>query len=287
VSNPASTTDDSVADTIDDVVDDHPWLERVFQIGWLAKGVVYTLMGFTATQIAQQDAAAKGEASPAGSIALIADVPVGRLLLAVLTIGLSLYTTWRLLSVAIIRGNDVAQWGNRIGYTFSGLFYLVLGYTAGRAAYTGVDPEESNTVERLSASVMEMTGGRTVAGLAGVVTICVGLYFAVHKGVQRSFVEDLTSVRADPRDNEPKRAGLVVAGVIGWIGRGYVTVLVGFFVLRAAVRFDADEARGFDRSLRQVAGTGLGSALVLASAVGLIAYGVFCFVSYRFRTLSD
>lgn len=72
---------------------------------------------------------------------------------------------------------------------------------------------------------------------------------------------------------------------IGWIGRGIVTVLVGFFIVRAAVRFDPDDARGFDRSLRQVVGTGTGSALVLVCAVGLIAYGIFCLMSHRFRTL--
>ncbi len=287
MNNSASKADDSVAETVDDVVDENPWLEPLAKIGWIAKGAVYTLMGVTAAQIAQQDAAAEGEASPSGSIGTIADAPVGRVLLAVLTLGLVLYFAWRMLSVAIIRGNDMSAWADRVGYTFSAIFYMLLAYTAGKAAFTGVDPEKSNTVERLSTSVMEMTGGRTMVGLAGLVTICVGIYFAVHKGIQRSFVEDLRSVRSDPRDNEPKRAALVVAGVIGWIGRGLVTMLVGFFVLRAALRFDADEARGFDQSLRQVAGTGLGSALVLACAVGLIAYGVFCFVSHRFRTLNN
>lgn len=282
-----SATDDSVAGTVDDAVDQNPWLEKVFQVGWIAKGVVYTLMGVTAIRIAQQDVAADGEASPEGSVAMIADGPIGRPLLAVLTIGLLLYFAWRILSVAVIRGNGAEEWADRVGYTFSGVFYALLAYTAGKAAFTGVDPEESNTVESLSKSVMEMTGGRTMVGIAGLVTIGVGVYFAVHKGIQRSFTEDLVSVQPAPHDNEPKRAALVVSGVVGWIGRGIVTVLVGFFLVRAAVRFDSDDARGFDQSLREAAGTGLGTALVLTAAIGLIAYGIFCFASHRFRTLSD
>ncbi len=279
--------DGSVADTVDDAVDENPWLEKVFQFGWIAKAIVYTLMGVAAIQIARQDSAAEGEASPEGSVAAIADAPVGRPLLAILTIGLVLYVMWRILSVAVIRGNGASEWADRVGYTVSGIFYILLAYTAGKAAVTGVDPEESNTVENLSKSVMEMTGGRVMVGAAGLVAIGVGVYFAVHKGIQRSFTDDLVGVQPDPRNNEPKRAALVIAGVIGWIGRGIVTIFVGFFVVRAAVNFDSNDARGFDQSLRQVAGTGLGSSVVFACAIGLLAYGAFCFVSYRFRTLDD
>jgi len=287
MSDSTAATDGSVAETVDDAVEENPWLERVFRFGWIAKAVVYTLMGVAAIQIARQDSGADGEASPEGSIAAIADAPVGRPLLAVLTIGLVLYIIWRILSVAVISGKGVREWGERVGYTFSGIFYLLLAYTAGKAAFTGVDPEESNTVESLSTSVMEMTGGRVMVGAAGLVTIGVGVFFIVHKGIQRSFADDLDGVQSDPRDNEAKRAALVVAGVIGWIGRGVVTVFVGFFLVRAAVRFDPNDARGFDQSLRQVAGTGLGSSVVFACAVGLVAYGVFCFLSYRFRSLKD
>lgn len=287
VSESNTSATDSVADSVDDTVDENPWLERSFQIGWIAKSIVYIVMGVAATQIARLDAAAEGEASPEGSVGMIADVPVGRLILAVLTVGLLLYVVWRVLSVAVIRGNGVEEWADRVGYTFSGIFYVLLAYTAGKASFTGLDPEESNTVESLSKAVMEIPAGRTMVGIAGLAIIGVGLYFAIHKGIQRSFIEDLNSVRPHPTDNERKRGALVIAGVVGWIGRGVVTVLVGFFVVRSAWRFDADDARGFDQSLRQVAGTGVGSTLVLAAAIGLIAYGIFCFASHRFRTLED
>ncbi len=282
-----SAPEGSVADTVDDAVDEHPWLEKIFQFGWVAKAIVYTLMGVVAIQIARQDSGADGEASPEGSVAAIADAPGGRPLLAVFCVGLVLYFIWRILSVALISGNGASEWADRVGYTLSGIFYLLLAYTAGKAAFTGVDPEKSNTVERFSKSVMEMTGGRVLVGAAGLVTIGVGAYFVVHKGIQRSFADDLVGVQPDPRNNEPKRAALVIAGVIGWIGRGIVTVFVGFFLIRAAVNFDPNDARGFDQSLRQVAGTGLGSSVVFACAIGLLAYGAFCLASYRFRTLDD
>ncbi len=275
-----------VGDTIDEAVEQNPWLERVAQIGWIAKGVLYTLMGLTAIQIARQDPTSK-DASPEGSIGRVGEVPFGRAVLVVLTVGLILYFAFRLLSVALIRGNELSDWADRVGYTFSGLFYLVLAFSAGKAAISGVDPEGSNSVESISKSLLEVTTGRWLLGIGGLVTIGIGGYFVIHKGIQRSFADDLEGVQADPGANAPKRRALLIAGIVGWIGRGIVTIFVGYFVVRSAVRFDPNDARGFDRALRQVAGTSLGSMLVLLCAVGLIAYGVFCFFSYRFRTLED
>ncbi|MEZ5218444.1 MAG: DUF1206 domain-containing protein [Ilumatobacteraceae bacterium] len=61
--------------------------------------------------------------------------------------------------------------------------------------------------------------------------------------------------------------------MIGWIGRGVVTGLVGFFVTRAAIRFDPNDAAGFDRSLERIATTSTGSLLVLVAAICLMVYG--------------
>ena len=278
--------DSELADNVDDVVRDNEWIERVTRVGWLAKAIVYTLMGATAFQIARQDPVAD-EASPEGSIGRIAEAPLGRLLLAVLAVGLVLYAMWRLLSVAVIRGGGAAEWGDRIGYSFSAIFYLVLAYSAGKSAISGIDPEGSSTVESISSTLLDVTAGRYLLGLGGVVTMAIGAYFTVHKGIRRSFVDDLDSVRPSLEDNESKRNLMVISGVVGWIGRGIVTMLVGFFVLRSAWVFDPDEARGFDRALREVAGTGTGSMLVFASAIGLIVYGAFCFLTHRARTLGS
>jgi hypothetical protein len=61
--------------------------------------------------------------------------------------------------------------------------------------------------------------------------------------------------------------------------------LIGFFLCRAAVRFDADDAQGLDGSLRKAASSGLGTGLVLVVAVGLLVYGVFCVLSAPRRLL--
>ena len=218
---------------------------------------------------------------------MIANASFGRLTLGVLTIGLLLYVAWRLISVAVIKDHDLSSWGDRVGYAFSAVFYVTLAWSAGKASLTGLDPEESTTVEDLSTSIMDVTAGRTMVGVAGVVTIAVGAYFAVHKGIQRSFTNELHGVGSHLADNGPKRQALLIAGVVGWLCRGLVTMFVGYFVLRSAWRFDAEDARGFDQALRSVANSGPGGVVVISCGVGLIAYGVFCLASARFRRLDD
>ena len=279
-------TGSSTVAAVADAVEDAPWLERVAQAGWVARGVVYLLMGFTAVEIARQSAPSD-DASPQGSIARLGEAPFGRILLAALTVGLALFVVWRVLTIITIRGNGAIEWLQRIGYAFSAVLYVTLAWAAGRVVVQGVEPGDSNTVEQVSRAVLGATGGRVLLGVAGLATIGVGIWFLVEQGIRRRFVDDLDGVNAHPGDNEPGRATVVAAGLIGWIGRGLVTMLVGYFVLRAAIRFDPDDARGFDRSLRQAAGTTIGTLLVLACAVGLIAYGVFCLASHRFRSLDD
>jgi hypothetical protein len=172
-------------------------------------------------------------------------------------------------------------------YTFSGVFYAVLAFTSFAAVVRGGDNGDDNTIENLSSSMLSSTTGRWLLGVAGVVTIGVGLYFVIEKGIRRSFVDDLSQVSDRPDRGDGVSRVLVVSGVAGWVGRGIVTILVGFFVARAAYRFDPDEARGFDRALRHVATSSTGTLLVWVAAVGLIAYGSFCLLSHRRRNLED
>jgi hypothetical protein len=242
-------------------------------------------MGLTAVSIARQQPT-DDEASPTGSLAKVIEQPGGRFLLGVLAVGLLLYAIWRFLSVGIIRGTEWRCWLDRIGYTCSAAMYTVLAWVAARSALRGTEQGRDNTVEQLSRTVMETGWGRWLVGAAGIVTVAVGIYFVVRKGIMRSFVDDLRGVHRGTNDETVDHL-LVVSGVAGWIGRGVVTILVGFFVTRAAVRFDADDARGFDASLRHVATTSTGTVLVWCAAIGLVLYGAFCLLSHARRKIED
>jgi hypothetical protein len=262
--------------------DEVEWATRP---GWLAKGFVYLLMGVTTISIARQRRT-DDQASPQGAIDRVIEQPGGRALLGVLAVGLLLYAAWRILGVAVIRGHGPSEWAHRVGYLSSAGVHLVLGWVAGRGAIGGVEPGRDNTVERLSRSLMDSGAGRIVVAIAGIATIAVGAYFVVGKGAMRSFTDDLRGVTGTSADRGRDRA-LVVLGVAGWVARGVVTILVGFFVARAAVQHDPADARGFDGALRQLATTTWGTALVWLAGIGLCTYGLFCLVSFDRRSLED
>ena len=205
--------------------------------------------------------------------------------MAVMLVGIVLYFLWRGLSVAVIRGNDLSAWAHRVGYGFSAAFYAALAYTAARLVMRGSEgaSDDGSTVERVSRSLLESTWGRVIVILAGVVTIAVGLFFIIRKGVMRSFTDKLHG--ADESDDVDR--AIIAAGVVGWIGRGVVTILVGYFLARSAITFDPDEARGFDGALREVATGSIGEILVWVSAVGLMLYGAFCVFSHRYQRIED
>ena len=84
----------------------------------------------------------------------------------------------------------------------------------------------------------------------------------------------------EPRDVGPISVeAIVVFGRVGWVGRGVVLVLVGWFVTSAAVRFRPSDAHGLDGSLREVTELAIGPFIVGSAALALVAYGLFCVVS--------
>ena len=270
----------SVPETVDGVVDDQPWVKAVASAGWVAKGAVYTLMGLTAFAIGRRKPS-DDQASPEGAISQVVANPAGRFLLGVLSVGLFLYAMWRLLSAALVRGSELKDWLQRVGYLFSAAFYSLLAFTAARSVIRDVQPEDSNTIEELSRSMLESPIGRWVLFIVGVVAFAVGLYFIVDKGFGKSFLDELNFSKASKQE----RSAITAAGVIGWVGRGFVTAAVGFFVSKAAWDVDRDDARGFDRALRELAAHDSGRYAVIAAGVALIAYGVFCIMSFRHQEL--
>ena len=272
----------AIADEAHDVVATSPWVETLARLGWGAKGVVYILMGLTAFTVARREKT-DDDASPEGALAQVMQNTAGRALLAILTVGLILYVAWRLLSAALVRGNELNDWLHRVGYVFSAAFYALLAWTAAVSVLRDVRPEDSNAVERLSKSLLGSTIGRLALGALGLVIVAVGVYFIVKKSIKKSFLDELALGGA----SEAERKAVTISGVVGWFGRGIVTLLVGVFVTKAAIEADTDDARGFDSSLREVATHSLGTLAVALAAVGLIAYGVFCLVSIPHQELKD
>ena len=74
------------------------------------------------------------------------------------------------------------------------------------------------------------------------------------------------------------------AGIAGYVARGVVLLIIGYFFLRAALHHNANEAIGTKEAFSFLQHT-FGSVLMGVVAAGLIGYGVFMFVKGRYQKI--
>jgi hypothetical protein len=67
--------------------------------------------------------------------------------------------------------------------------------------------------------------------------------------------------------------------------RGLVFGTIGFFLIRAALHYDASEAKGLAEALRTMASRSSPPWLLGAVAVGLVSYGLYELFEARYRRI--
>jgi hypothetical protein len=267
---------------------DHPGVVKFGRAGWFAKGVVYLVAGALALLIAAKASgwsnaasAPDTEASPTGALKTIAQMSGGALLMWALAGGMLLYAAWRVVSALLPGGSDAKAWVMRIGYLVSAVIYITFALTAISLARSGrANPNGNTKVNSLSDGVMEHSGGRLVIGIVGAITIAAGLYRLV-KGVRGDVTDELDLSSLSPQ----RRRWTERLGAVGEIGRGLGIGLIGFFLLRAAVTYDAAQATGLDGVLRRLATETGGLFVVVVIGVGFATYGLFCLATFTHRKL--
>lgn len=268
---------------------DHPGVIRVGRIGWFAKGVVYVLSGLLALAVAAKaagwddDASSTGdqEASPVGAIKTVANSVGGLLLLWLLAAGMLLYVAWRVISAILPGANDASALAHRVGYLASATMYTAFAFSAIELALdAGEEPDGNETVTDISSSFMSYSVGRVIIGLVGLIVIGVGCYRGF-KGATRDVEDELNLSRTPPARHRWLRR----LGAVGEVGRGIGFSLVGFFLLRSAMTYDASQATGLDGALRRLAREPWGVVVVVAVAIGFTAYGLFCLATFTHRRL--
>jgi hypothetical protein len=265
---------------------EHPALVKFARVGWVAKGVVYALVGVLSLTIAVSarrsnaagDSASGGqEASQTGAITRIAESSYGSVLLYVMAAGLVIYAVWRLVSVVLPADNDVKAWLTRVGYLVSALTYLLLAWSAvtiARRPGGSSGESEDARVERFTRDLMDDGVGRVVVFVIGAVLLVLAAVY-LWQAVSAHFASHLLPGGVGPVSHQT----LVLLGRIGWVGRSGMMALIGFFLVRAAVTFDPSEAEGLDGSLRKAASSTIGLVLVVVVGAGLLVFGAFCILS--------
>jgi hypothetical protein len=254
------------------------WIEKLARLGYLAKAVVYGLIGILALRLAF--GMGGGETTDVqGALQEIAGAPWGKLLLLAIALGLLGYAAWRFVQGVLDvddAGTDAEGLAKRVGYAGSGVIHAGLALAAFSLA-TGGGGGDGNGEQAMTARLMANEWGVWLVGLAGLITIVVGVY-QFKLGRDARFTRNWNTAEMSPK----QRQWGTRAGRFGLMARGVVFVIMGFFLLEAAWKHDASEARGLEGALTELASAGYGTWLLAVVALGFVCYAVYCVVQARY-----
>ncbi|HEX8869276.1 MAG TPA: DUF1206 domain-containing protein, partial [Lentzea sp.] len=233
-------------------------------------GIVHVLVAWLAIQVAFGDSE---QADSKGAVSDIAQA--GAWVLWTLAIGLAFFALWQLLLACV--GYTYVQKkrkriSKRIGSAARAITALGIAFGAVKYATSGSAGDQNQQQQELTAQVLAWPGGQFIVGAIAIgVIITAGVI--VYKGIKKSFEKDLDMTRA-PSWIEP-------VGRIGWIGKGVAYGVIGVLIGLAAINADPKQAGGMDKALKTLAAQPYGMFLLSAVAIGIAAFGVYCFVAAR------
>jgi hypothetical protein len=251
-------------------------IDKAARAGFVAKGLIYVLVGVLAIQVAQGESE---EADQQGALREVAQQPLGEIVLWLMTGGFAGYALWRFYE-AVAGHRDESAAGKRalkrIGSALNGLVYLALGVLALRTVTGGSSGSGQSTI----AKVLDWPSGELIVAGAGVAIIVIAIALAV-RGLRTDFERDLDSASMRPATFRAVRR----LGQVGYVARGVVFALVGALIISAAADHEPGRADGLDAALKTVRDSSGGPVLLCAAAAGLICFGAYCIAEARYRRL--
>lgn len=262
------------------------------RLGLACRGVVYVLVGYLAARIAVGAAgaprASTGQPADAqGAVQEVAGLPLGRVTLWLLAVGLAGYALSQLVE-ALFRGREkdtfAGRWSQRLvsgwGVVIYGAFTVSTVSLLAGARRPASPASSAHQDTALTARLLRAPVGRPLVAGIGLVLLVTGLEMA-RRALQLNFRE-----RFD--EAQMSRPALRIARALGSFGcwaRAAVFALVGVLMVRAAIVVKPADANGLDAILRRLARSAYGPLLLGVVAAGLISYGLYCGIEARYRRL--
>ncbi|NNJ27891.1 DUF1206 domain-containing protein [Alienimonas chondri] len=260
-------------------------LDYVARVGYLAKGLVYGLVGILAGKAAFE----VGNSPPGKEDAFqtIIEAPFGRVILGVTAVGLLCYVAWRVMQVVLDpggKGNGWKGWAIRLGFAVSGLFYLVMSVQAGWFAWRGSVPDAGDAAEGVTGSekatglMLGVPFGWIPVMIAGAIFVGVGLHH-FYRSWSAKFMKDYEHTEM----SQVERRIVRPVGVLGLAARGFTFSLIGLFLMRAGWRQNSGEVKGLEGSFEALMAYSWGWIALLILAIGFVLYGLYCFSRAKYR----
>jgi hypothetical protein len=260
----------------------HPWIEAFARIGYAAKGIVYCLMGILAILVAI--GMRQNIADQRGVMHAILAQPLGRTMLLVMAAGLMCYTLWYFAQAILDpehSGTSAKGLAKRFGQFCKGVFHVtvvvaIFKLIAGLNVAGSTDASARDWTEFL----MAFPAGIWLVAGVGVGFLGYGVW-QLYRGWKIKLDDQLRLSTFGPRG----RWWINFISRFGLFARGILFGTIGVALIVAAMRANPQEAKGIAAAMRTLEQQPYGTVLLIAVALGVIAYGVYQFVRARYRKI--
>jgi hypothetical protein len=261
------------------------------RIGFLSRALTYGVVGALALALAAGAGTDGTAPDQQGALTLIAGAPLGAVALAVLAAGLLAYAVWKLAQAAAGHGPEggggSSAW-DRVSNGAGGVAYLIFFSAAvrvllgggGGSSRGGGQGSDSGQTHHAAAGLLAWPAGPWLVGAGGLALIAVSLY-QIWDGLSGGFADQAKTEEM----GQDERRRFLALGRVGITARALVFVLIGYFLLRTAIGFDAQSAVGVDGALVRLHHQAYGPWLVGLTGVGLLVFAGYSLLEGRYRRL--
>ncbi|BBZ33748.1 DUF1206 domain-containing protein [Mycolicibacterium confluentis] len=251
--------------------------------GYAISAVLHLLVAYIIVRLALNAPTGGGQnADQSGALATLGGQTGGAIALWLAAVGLFALALWRLAETVVgshpnepSRGDHgLKKQSKRVKSLALAVVYCGLAISAIRFA-TGQGQSSGQQNAGLSARLMQSGGGKAVLIVVGLVVIGVGGYH-VYKGASQKFLDDLRGSSG---------SAVTVTGTVGYLAKGSVLSGAGLLVIIATISADPAKAAGIDAAVKTLGQAPFGRVLLLASALGIAAYGAYCLVLARYARM--
>lgn len=250
-----------------------PFFEQLARAGCFSTAIVYAMIGVVA--LLSLFRLKDGGADEASILRFLEDVPLGKIVIGIILLGMVAYIIWRFYEAVQDPYHYGRRWQGmaaRIITAFSAVSDALIAWPAIEAllgASTAMKDGEPVAQRQMFAGLLQMDGGKWIVMLIGTITSITAIVQFVY--VFKEAYEERIDMK---RMGIVKRKIIHVAGYAGHFARGIILGLMGFFMLKAAFTGNAQHVVNTDKAF-DFLGDNVNHVAFAVVAFGTICYGLF------------
>jgi hypothetical protein len=257
--------------------------QKLARIGCFSIATVYILIGIMAilSFMGESEDAADEERI----IKEILDIPFGEAIIIGIVAGMASYIIWRVFEAIkdpYRFGSSFKGIARRTGIGLSAVGYLIIAIAAVDILVGGGDNGGEEEQQLLIAQIFTLPLGIILVGIVGAITAFAG--FVQFKYVLGGDYNKRIAIEHFP--GWLKKATHILA-FAGYFARGIILSVIGYFLIKAAIKVDPEEVGDTDSAFDFLGDFGmLGDVFFIIVAAGTISYGLFMVINgifYKFE----